>query len=111
MATTTIPTLAANQSSAPTSGAERRRSARLPHAAPAWLSSDRAAISTSPAQQVHTVDVSQHGVGFRSNSAIDEGDVLCIQIGRGPRQMLSQVRIVRTREDDDGTFQVGAEFC
>lgn len=57
------------------------------------------------------VDVSRHGVGFRSPTPLDEGDVVCIQIGRGRQQSISEVRIVRAREGDDGAYDVGAEFC
>ena len=61
--------------------------------------------------QVLVTNVSLHGVGFRSPQPVDRDHLYCIEIGVGPLQLASRMRIVRVRGRADGTYDIGAEFC
>jgi hypothetical protein len=61
--------------------------------------------------QVLITDVSLHGVGFRSPEALESTALYVIEIGVGPLHLSSRFRVVRSRSRQDGTYDVGGEFC
>jgi hypothetical protein len=63
------------------------------------------------AEQVLVVDVSLHGVGFRSTRSLTLGTRFHIEIGVGPLHLTSRLKVIRNSERSDGTFDVGGEFC
>ena len=90
------------------SGAERRRSLRQAH--PTVATVTRLGIEPAHALQVMVINVSLHGVGFRSPVSFEEGAVYRIRIGTGPLHLESRVRIVSSRQRVDGLHDVGGEF-
>jgi len=90
-------------------GAERRRSAREQVVTVGMvraLSHDDAG-----AEQVLVTNVSMHGVGFRSTRPLPVGYRFHVEIGVGPLHLNSRFRVVRCRIREDGTYDVGGEFC
>src|SRR5688572_25964760 len=90
-------------------GLERRRSTREPVVTVGMirlLSHDDA----TP-EQVLVTNVSLHGVGFRSTRSLGVGVRYHIEIGVGPLQLTSRLRVVRCRIRTDGTYDIGGEFC
>jgi hypothetical protein len=61
---------------------------------------------------IRVVDISRHGIGIHAGDQLDEGSLLTISLYNridkpsAPRQ----VRIVRARQQADGTWMGGAEF-
>lgn len=93
----------------PTAQMERRRSTREPivtHGVIRPLNHDDAA-----GEQVLVTNVSLHGVGIRSSRAIPIGTRWMIEIGVGPLHLTSRLRVIRARVRNDGTYDVGGEFC
>lgn len=90
-------------------GIERRRSTREPVVTLGLirpLTHDDAA-----AEQVLVTDVSLHGVGFRSSRQLPAGSRFAIEIGVGPLHLASRLRVIRCSPRNDGTYDVGGEFC
>jgi PilZ domain len=87
-------------------GAERRRSTREPVVTVG-------ALRTEDEREIgHVIinDVSLHGVGMRAKFALELDELFYIEIGVGPLHLTSRVKVVRVRELEDGTFDIGAEF-
>src|SRR5687768_658881 len=62
-------------------------------------------------EQVLVTNVSLHGVGLRSTRTLGVGARYHIEIGVGPLQLTSRLRVVRCRVRTDGTYDIGGEFC
>jgi hypothetical protein len=62
-------------------------------------------------EQVLVTNVSLHGVGLRSTRTLGVGARYHIEIGVGPLQLTSRLRVVRCRVRQDGTYDIGGEFC
>jgi hypothetical protein len=88
---------------------ERRRSMRHPLAASGMISLDPEALE--PKQlQVIIINVSLHGVGFRSPVGFVIGDRHAVRIGAGPLHLSSNFEVVNVHEREDGMYDIGAKF-
>jgi hypothetical protein len=90
-------------------GVERRRSSREPVVTVGMirpLNHDDAIP-----EQVLVTNVSLHGVGLRATRTLGVGARYHIEIGVGPLQLTSRLRVVRCRVRQDGTYDIGGEFC
>jgi len=88
---------------------ERRRSIRHPLAASGLITIDPR--SEDPRQlQVMIINVSLHGVGFRSPVTFAVGDRHSVRIGAGPLHLSSNFEVVNVSERQDGMYDVGAKF-
>ena len=88
---------------------ERRRSMRHPLAASGLITLDPTAAD--PKQlQVMIINVSLHGVGFRSPAGFTVGDRHSVRIGAGPLHLSSNFEVVNVCERQDGMYDVGAKF-
>jgi hypothetical protein len=63
-----------------------------------------------PGRQVLVNDVSLHGVGIRTTFPLELAEFFIIEIGVGPLQLSSRMRVARVRELKDGTYDIGGEF-
>jgi hypothetical protein len=94
------------------SGADRRRSPRVPSVIEAWLSpvgkGDR-----DQRLEIASMDLSRHGVGFCIYRELPLGSSHVVEIALGEQRLVSEVRIVFCHpfEGEPGLFQIGAEFC
>ncbi len=61
--------------------------------------------------EVTSVNLSRHGVAFSSPNPLVVSATYIVEIGIGEQRMMSEVRIVSCREDSNGLFEIGAEFC
>ena len=89
---------------------ERRRSARKPCSAEAFIISPTA---TNPYErrEVSGVNLSRHGIAFDYVEPVAKGTYWLIEIGIGEQRLVSEVKIVSCRAIEDGLFQIGSEFC
>ena len=88
---------------------DRRRSIRHPLGATGTVTLDDS--PTDPRQlQVMVMNVSLHGVGFRSPVEFREGSVFQVRIGAGPLHLASKFQVVSCRRREDGTWDVGGKF-
>ena len=87
---------------------DRRRRPRLLSRTTGWvfLGDD----DHAPAREILVVDVSRLGVGFISDTKLDEGFVCRIRIGFGPRRLARRLKIANSRANEDGTFTLGGQF-
>jgi hypothetical protein len=92
-------------------GRERRRSNRQALATIAALRTQDSQEHREGSRQVQVLDVSLHGIGFRSGFPLEIDQIVYIDIGAGPLQLASEMRIVRSNLLDDGSYDCGAEFC
>ncbi len=89
-------------------GAERRRSTREPVVTVGTLRAET--DDRDAGRQVIVSDVSLHGVGMRTKFPLELDDQLTIEIGVGPLHLESRLKVVRVRDLEDGTFDIGGEF-
>jgi hypothetical protein len=88
---------------------DRRRSIRHPLGATGTVTLDDS--PTDPRQlQVMVMNVSLHGVGFRSPVEFREGETFQMRIGAGPLHLASKFQVVSSRMRGDGTWDVGGKF-
>jgi hypothetical protein len=87
---------------------DRRRRPRLLSRTTGWvfLGDD----DHAPAREILVVDVSRLGVGFLSETKLEEGFICRIRIGFGPRRLARRLKVANSRPNEDGTFTVGGEF-
>jgi hypothetical protein len=87
---------------------DRRRRPRLLSRTTGWvfLGDD----DHAPAREILVVDVSRLGVGFVSETKLDEGFVCRVRIGFGPRRLARRLKISNCRKNEQGTFVIGGEF-
>jgi hypothetical protein len=93
-------------------GADRRRSPRLPSVIEAWL----CPVGSDDPQrrlEIASMDLSRHGVGFCVYRELPLGSFHVVEIALGDQRLVSEVRVVFCRpfEGEPGLFQIGAEFC
>jgi hypothetical protein len=106
---TSAPKPATNQGDTDRGIADRRRSIRHPLGATGVVTLDD--NSTDPRQlQVMVLNVSLHGVGFRSPVEFQEGQTFQMRIGAGPLHLASKFQVVSSRMREDGTWDVGGRF-
>ena len=60
--------------------------------------------------EVAVLNVSLHGCAFRSPVAFRPGATYTMRIGTGPLHLTSTLRIISSRDREDGFFDVGAKF-
>jgi hypothetical protein len=93
----------------PPTGAERRRSRRVPVTMPATLTpiegKDPSAIL-----ELQVRNVSLHGAGLRSAAPLAVDEVYHLDMGPGPLKLHARVRVVASRQRRDGTWDVGVEY-
>ena len=89
---------------------DRRRSLRTPHVAEAWIASPTA-TSTEEKKEVTALNLSRHGVGFELARPVPVGTFHVIEIEMGDQRLVSEMRIISCRAGENGTYEVGAEFC
>lgn len=110
-------TAALTPQTAPTANAgagvvsNRRRSERIPQVMAAWICSPTATDPAKERQEVTSLNLSRHGIGFRASRELATGVFCVMEIGIGEQRLVSEVHIVSCRRGDDGRFDVGAEFC
>ena len=90
-------------------GSDRRRSHREPVITVGTIRT--ATDSREAGRQVLVSDVSLHGVGMRTTFALDQDELFSIEIGVGPLHLASRLRVVRVRQLQDGSYDIGGEFC
>jgi hypothetical protein len=74
----------------------------------------RAAADGSRRETSHDItvaNISLHGVGIRSAIELHRGEYYHVEIGSGPLQLSSRMRVVRCDALPNGYFDVGGEFC
>jgi hypothetical protein len=91
------------------SGIERRRSTREPVVTLGLIRP--LTHDDAPTEQVLVTNVSLHGVGLRSTHDLPVGSRFGIEIGVGPLHLTSRLRVVRSVPRNDGTYDIGGEFC
>ena len=100
------------RAAAAVSGADRRRSPRVPSVIEAWL---YPVGNDDPDQRldIASMDLSRHGVGFCVYRGLELGSLHVIQIALGEQRLVAEVRVVFCRpfDGEPGLFQIGAEFC
>jgi hypothetical protein len=98
----------------PPTGAERRRSRRVPVTMPATLtpieSMDAATTATTTVLELQVRNVSLHGAGLRSAAPMAADEVYHLDMGPGPLKLHARVRVVASRLRRDGMWDVGVEF-
>src|SRR4051812_3019145 len=78
---------------------DRRRRARLLSRTTGWvfLGDD----DHAPAREVLVMDVSRLGVGFISETKLDEGFICRVRVGFGPRRLARRLKISNCRMNED----------
>jgi hypothetical protein len=97
-------------SSGPRSASDRRRSERVPHVCESWISSPTA-TDDDQKQEVTSLNISRHGVGFELHAPLPLGAFYVIEIGVGDQRLVSEIRLVSCKKNDAGLYECGAEFC
>jgi hypothetical protein len=92
----------------PLKAPDRRRGNRQPLGASGLLTAVGDAVDKQ--LQVFVLNVSLHGVGFRAPVYFRPGAMYQMRIGSGPLHLTSRLKIVSSREREDGTWDVGAKF-
>jgi hypothetical protein len=92
------------------SGADRRRSVRHPLGTVGVVMAENEAEPSGSSLQVLVFNVSIHGAGFRSPTALELGAKKRIRIGNGPLFVSALFHVVSCRVRRDGTYDIGAEF-
>jgi hypothetical protein len=91
-------------------GAERRRSVRTPLVAEAWLSSPTSAAAEDRLDAM-TINLSRHGAAFELACPLPEGTFWILELGVGEQRIQSEVRVISSRRNDTGLYEIGVEFC
>lgn len=93
-----------------TQGKDRRRSLRTPHIAEAWVWSPTSSRDDEQLD-VTSLNVSKHGVAFTLDKPIPVHCFHMIEIRMGQQHLKTEVRIISCRQNEEGKWEVGAEFC
>ena len=95
----------------PPTGAERRRSRRVPVTMPATLTPiESKDAAPAAALELQVRNVSLHGAGLRSAAPLAADEVYHLDMGPGPLKLHARVRVVASRQRRDGMWDVGVEF-
>ena len=86
---------------------DRRRSPRRPHVVQAVIASP----TSGERLEIMSVDISSHGVGLRLADPIASGTFHVLELGLGPQQIVTEVRIVSCERQEDGSYRAHAAFC
>lgn len=86
---------------------ERRRSRRQPHVTQAVVSSPTGGHRVG----VVSMDLSRHGVRLCVSKPIASGTYQRLELSGSDKTVVREVRILSCRPQDDGSFQLHAEFC
>jgi hypothetical protein len=89
---------------------DRRRSDRKPHVMEAWIASPTASDSNAR-EEVRSINVSRHGVGFQSDKVLPIGAFYVLDVVVGEQQLNSEVRIISCRAIENSLYEIGAAFC
>jgi hypothetical protein len=89
---------------------ERRRSVRKPCTVEAYIISPTA-TEKSHRKEVTSVNLSRHGVAFEFTEPLANKAYWIIEIDMGTQRLTSEIRIIACRENENGSYQIGAEFC
>jgi hypothetical protein len=89
------------------SARNRRRSVRQTLIAKAMLRADDAPAASRP---VFVSNISMLGIAFHSRIPLPAGEKYQIKLEAGPMQWASRVRVVSCVENEDGSYDCGAEF-
>ena len=87
---------------------ERRRETRSSHAGQAWISSPTA-TTAAERTAVSSVNLSRHGVAFRSPVPLAVGAYFRLQIARTTGASTTEIRVIHCKKHADG-FDIGSEF-
>ncbi len=89
---------------------DRRRSDRVDHRVPGWVSGDSADRSQR-GNAVTVCDMSMHGVGFHdANNRYRIGSSHWLVVNGGAFRVSTRVKIVSCRDTDERGYYVGASF-
>jgi hypothetical protein len=91
-------------------GPDRRRSDRKPLVMEAWICSPTATDRVAEREEVMSMNLSRHGVGFTAARKLPIGSFYIFEVGVGAQRLVSEVRIVSCRELTTGRSAIGAEF-
>lgn len=89
---------------------DRRRSARSPHVAEAWVVSPTA-TREDERMEVQSLNLSRHGVMFEVDEPLAKHSFYLFEVGVGEQLMRSEIRIISCASNQNGAYEVGAEFC
>ncbi|MBC7785760.1 MAG: PilZ domain-containing protein [Burkholderiales bacterium] len=89
--------------------ADRRRSERQEKPTTAWLSA-AATARQGNGNQVKVRDLSLHGVGLISDRPMQRHDTHWLVIADQSLRLSTRLRIVSSRQREDGEWDVGGEF-
>jgi hypothetical protein len=89
---------------------DRRRSARRPHVAEAWVVSPTA-TRAEERLEVRSLNLSRHGVMFELDAPLAESSFYMFEVGVGDQKLCSEIRIISCLKNKTGDYEVGAEFC
>lgn len=92
-------------------GKDRRRSARSPCVAISWIWSPTADDCDAERREVSAVNLSRHGLAFRTSKPVPTGSFQMVQIALGEQTLTSEVRIIACRQTEAGDYEIGAAFC
>src|SRR4051794_10313963 len=88
-------------------GSEKRGSERSQFFAAASLYTE---LSPDVAHKVWVTNISLGGLAFRTRRVYEAGQSFHIQLEAGPIDMNCPIRIIWSRQNSEGSFEVGAEF-
>ena len=94
---------------------DRRREPRLTLVTKAVLFPDHSDATTPRASlrrpcKVFLCNISYFGVGFRSPSQMQAGERYDLKVEAGPVRIQGQVEVMRCREHDERSYEIGARF-
>lgn len=93
---------------------DERRSFQRETIAARGLISERASRfgGETEGQMVEVLDLTLHGLGFRSPVEFKPGDMHQVIVMAGPLRLSSRFRVASCRESNQiGQFDIGGEFC
>ena len=88
---------------------DRRRTKRTPLDTEAWIASPTA-INAADRTAVTAVNLSRHGLAFRSSVALPIDSYFRLHLAGRSGHSNNEIRIVRCDKSDDG-YDVGSEFA
>ena len=89
---------------------DRRRSERTERQVTAWLSDASGGSHASSQQEVLVTNLSLHGVGFVAPKRVQKDDPHWIVIASDRLSLSTRLRVVSVRQNEEGRYEVGAEF-
>ncbi len=93
-----------------TGGADRRRSIRHALGATGTITLNDGPAERANQLQVMVLNVSLHGVGFRSPVEFKPGARYAMRIGAGPLHLSSTFEVISSRSRPEGMWDIGGRF-